>query len=68
MEDSVSSGEGKEVTILKPPYPIFKHLGMGLARTARAYTSSSSGPRDAYLSRKRSQRSLQDEMDLGDSP
>jgi hypothetical protein len=66
---SVSSTEGKGgVAPLKPPCPIFKHLGMGPSRTAQAYTSSGSGPRDAYLSRKRSQRSLQDKMDLGGSP
>jgi hypothetical protein len=55
------------VTSLTPPFPIFKYLGMGPSRMAQAYASSGSGPGDAYLSRKRSQRSLQDEMDLGDS-
>jgi hypothetical protein len=38
------------------------------SRAACAYAPSGFGPRGAYLSRKRSQRSLQDEMDPGGKP
>jgi hypothetical protein len=52
----------------RAPSPVFMHPETRPSRAAYAYTPSGSGPREAYLSRKRSQRSLHEEMDLGGNP
>jgi hypothetical protein len=60
--------KGGEAESPQSPSPVFTHQETRPPRATYAYAPSGSGPRDVYLSRKHSQRSLQDEMDLGGNP